>query len=91
LHNVRQAQDSGESVRIMDDLMYALDGLSAKLPASTQQESAVAIAETALTQRGRMALRFALQLQSHHYKADVAPAEGAQAVASHSIPMLWQC
>jgi Wings apart-like protein regulation of heterochromatin len=57
---VRQAQDSGESVRIMDDLMYALDGLSAKLPASTQQESAIAIAETALTQRGRMALRFAL-------------------------------
>ncbi len=44
----------------MDDLMYALDGLSAKLPASTQQESAIAIAETALTQRGRMALRFAL-------------------------------
>lgn len=44
-------------MRIMDDLMYALDGLSAKLPASTQQESAVAVAETALTQRGRMALR----------------------------------
>lgn len=41
----------------MDDLVYALDGLSARLPASTQQESAVAIAETALTQRGRMALR----------------------------------
>lgn len=61
---VRQAQDSGESVRIMDDLMYALDGLSAKLPASTQQESALAIAETALTQRGRMALRCALQLQA---------------------------
>ena len=48
----------------MDDLMYALDGLSAKLPASTQQESAIAIAETALTQRGRMALRFASPLQA---------------------------
>ncbi len=46
-------------MRIMDDLMYALDGLSARLPASTQQESAIAIAEAALTQRGRMALRSA--------------------------------
>lgn len=52
-----QAQDSGESVRIMDDLMYALDGLNPRLPAATQHESAVAVAETALTQRGRMALR----------------------------------
>lgn len=48
----------------MDDLMYALDGLSAKLPASTQQESAIAIAETSLTQRGRMALRSASHLQA---------------------------
>ena len=41
----------------MDDLMYALDGLAPRLPAKTQQESAAIIAEAALTQRGRQALR----------------------------------
>ena len=84
----RQAQDSGESVRIMDDLMYALDGLSAKLPASTQQESAIAIAETALTQRGRMALRSAL---SRGTKADVAPCHVAPCTASCAHIMALVC
>ncbi len=56
-----QAQDTGESARIRDDLHYAMDGLSARLPPAAQRAAMADVADIAATQRGRLVLRQACQ------------------------------
>ena len=54
---VAQAQESGEHFEIQDNVLYALDGLSAQAPPAARADSAARIADVAATRRGRLALR----------------------------------
>ena len=52
-----QAQESGEHTQIMDDIVYAIDGLGKTASRNSWQESSRTLAEICNTRRGRQALR----------------------------------
>lgn len=52
-----QAEESGENTQLLDDALYALQGLSAGASAATRRDCALALADIAATQRGRRTLR----------------------------------
>ena len=52
-----QAEECGENTQLLDDALYALQGLSASASPITRQDSALALADIAATQRGRRTLR----------------------------------
>lgn len=54
-----QAQERGEQTQVLDDAVYALDGMSPGCSVSTQRDSCTALAELLSTRRGRLALRWA--------------------------------
>jgi len=54
-----QAQEKGEHVQVLDDAVYALDGMAPSCGLGTQRESITTLAELLSTRRGRAALRCA--------------------------------
>lgn len=52
-----QAEESGENTQLLDDALYALQGLGAGASAATRQDCALALADIAASQRGRRTLR----------------------------------
>ena len=53
-----QAEESGENTQLLDDALYALQGLSAGASAATRRDCALTLADIAATQRGRRTLRY---------------------------------
>ena len=54
---VTQAQESGEHTQIVDDIVYAVDGLGRTSSKNSWQDSASTLAEICNTRRGRQAFR----------------------------------
>ena len=53
-----QAQESGEHTQIVDDIVYAIDGLGPASSKTSWQDSASTLAEICNTRRGRQAFRY---------------------------------
>ena len=52
-----KAQEKGEHMQVLDDAIYALDGMAPTCGLGTQRESVTKLAELLSTRRGRAALR----------------------------------
>ena len=57
--SIVQAQESGEHTQIVDDIVYAIDGLGQASSRNSWQDSASTLAEICNTRRGRQAFRSA--------------------------------
>ena len=55
-----QAQESGEHTQIVDDIVYAIDGLGQTASRISWQDSASTLAQICNTRRGRQAFRCVL-------------------------------
>ena len=58
LQFLTQAQESGEHTQIVDDIVYAVDGLGPSSSKNSWQDSASTLAEICNTRRGRQAFRY---------------------------------
>lgn len=56
-----QAQESGEHTQIVDDIVYAIDGLGPASSKTSWQDNAITLAEICNTRRGRQAFRYEQQ------------------------------
>ena len=59
-----QAEESGENTQLLDDALYALQGLSTGASSATRLDCALAIADMAASQRGRRTLRSVVGYQA---------------------------
>lgn len=53
----RQAQERGEQLQLLDDAVYALDGMSSSMPASARRDSALQLLRLCVGRRGIPSLR----------------------------------
>lgn len=58
LSSLVQAQESGEHTQIVDEIVYAIDGLGPSSSKTSWQDNASTLAEICNTRRGRQAFRY---------------------------------
>ena len=71
-----QAQESGEHTQIVDDIVYAIDGLGPASSKTSWQDNASTLAEICNTRRGRQAFRYeqqSLNCATTHERMQIVP------------------